>query len=79
MINKNDLIASLKQNLYTEEQAIPIYSKHLNSTVFFSGFNKGLQEKIKNTLLILKKESQHHEQIFKALIDKLEKSPKDVY
>ncbi len=79
MINKNDLIASLKQNLYTEEQSIPIYSKHLNSTVFFSGFSKGLQEKIQNTLLILKNESQHHEQIFKALIDKLEKSPKDVY
>jgi rubrerythrin len=79
MIKKEDLLASLKESLNTEERAIPIYTRHLNSTLFLSGFSKDLQEKIKNTLLTLKSESQRHEQIFKALIERLERSQKDVY
>jgi rubrerythrin len=79
MIKKDDLLASLKESLNTEERAIPIYTRHLNSTLFFSGFSKELQKKIKDTLLTLKSESQRHEQVFKALIEKVEKSQKDVY
>jgi rubrerythrin len=79
VISKKDLIDSLKQSLYAEEKAIPIYTRHLDSTLFLSGFSKGLQKKIKNTLLILKSESERHEQIFKALLEKVEKSQNDVY
>ena len=79
MITKDDLIASLRENLNTEERAVPIYTKHISSTLFFSGLDKRIQEKIKNTLLTLKRESERHEQIFRALIEKVQKSPKDVY
>jgi molybdopterin synthase catalytic subunit len=79
MIKKIDLLKSLKESLNTEERAMPVYARHLGSTIFFSGFSKDMQEKIKDTLLTLKAESERHEQIFKALIEKVEKSQKDVY
>ena len=79
MINKEDLLKSLKASLNTEERAIPLYTKHINRTLFLSGFDKDLQSKIKDTLLTLKAESQRHEQIFRSLVDKVERSQRDVY
>jgi rubrerythrin len=79
MINRDNLIASLKKSLDAEERAVPIYSKHLNSTLFFSGLDKDFQERIKGLLSILAKESIRHEQVLRTLIKKIERSSKDVY
>jgi rubrerythrin len=78
-VKKEDLIGSLREGLNAEERAIPIYTRHLQNTLFLSGLDKDFSEKIRNTLLRLAEESIQHERIFKALIKHIEGSAKDVY
>lgn len=79
MIKKDDLIAQLKQLRSEEELAIPIYSKHLESTFFLSHIKPAAQEEIKSMLLTLALESEVHARMFEALIKKVEGSKQDVY
>jgi hypothetical protein len=79
VITRDDLLIFLKESLDTEERAIPLYARHLNSTLFFSGFDIGLQKKIEDMLLKLKRESEGHALLLKPMIDKIERSRRDVY
>lgn len=78
-MKKEELLAALKKLNAEEELAIPIYTQHLDSTFFLSGFAPEVQEKIKGTLLILSKESEGHAKVFKDMIQKIEGSNQDVY
>lgn len=78
-MTKNELIATLKKLRNVEELAIPIYTQHLNSTFFLSGFEQDTERKIKETLLVLAKESEGHARIFKGLIKKIQESNQNVY
>jgi len=79
MITKNDLIISLTESLNTEEKAMPVYTKHLHNTLFFSRFKREDQEKIKKILSILKSESENHKDIFEDLIKQIKGEGRDVY
>lgn len=79
MITKDKLLHSLKKSLQTEEMAIPVYTKHLESTVFLSGLTQEEEKKIEEVLLMLGKESEIHKKVFQSLIQEVEKSSQHVY
>lgn len=79
MIKKEELLKVLKQCLDGEEKGMPIYTKHLDNTLFLSDFKKEDQDKLKEILRTLKKESEGHEHTYKKLIQAVKESSRDVY
>ena len=57
---KDEIIEKINQAILTEDEGIPIYSKHIESTLFWSGLNDEFKQKIQDTLNIIKRESQNH-------------------
>lgn len=79
MIKKDELLVFLKKLRDQEERAIPIYTEHLNSAFFLSEFSKKIQNKLKETLLILNVDSRRHAQVFNEMIDRIQGSDQNVY
>jgi len=79
MITKKDLLQSLQKSLRTEEMAIPVYTKHLESTIFLSGLTQEEEKKIEEVLRMLGKESEIHKKIFQTLIQEVKNSSQHVY
>lgn len=63
----------------TEEMAIPVYAKHLESTLLLSGVSQNEKLQIDGVLTTLRKESEGHERLFQKLISEIEGSSQDVY
>lgn len=78
-MTKNELVAVLKKLRDEEELAVPIYTEHLTSTFFLSGFEPEVQKKLKEMLSVLAKESEGHAKIFEDMTRKIQESPQDVY
>jgi hypothetical protein len=78
-MTKDELIARLKQLRSEEELAILVYTKHLESTFFFSRIKAEDREEITKTLLTLAMESEVHARMFEGAIQKLRDSERDVY
>lgn len=79
MITKEKLMTHLGEALKTEENAIPLYSKHIGSTLFFSPFEEEKRKRIQEILNKLIYDSQRHARMIEDLIDKLKNGDKDVY
>ena len=73
MTNKA-LIDSLKQAMYAEEKAIPIYAKHLDAAVQWTGLSQKDVENIQKVLRQLAGESDRHRKTVEAMIKELEGS-----
>ncbi|MCF7873338.1 MAG: hypothetical protein K9L84_04375 [Candidatus Omnitrophica bacterium] len=71
-MNKKEIIKHLKEALIAEEKSIPIYTKHLDSAVFWTGLGKEKAEEIREILSELARGSMIHKQIIENLIKKLE-------
>ena len=54
---KQKMIGLLKHAIIFEEKAIPLYSRHLAPAVFWAGLPEDAVAKIKETLLVLEKET----------------------
>jgi rubrerythrin len=78
-MTKDELVSQLRQLHNEEELAIPIYTKHLESTFFLSRIKPEAQKEIKEMLLILAMESEVHARMFEATIKKVQDSERDVY
>ena len=79
-MKKEDLLNELGKALLYEEKAIPLYSKHINNTLFLSKFSKKDKDKVRKVLDMLSRDSDKHMQIFQELIDKVKNEEgKDVY
>jgi rubrerythrin len=78
-MTKSELIAQLKDLHNEEELAIPIYTKHLESTFFLSHIEPGTRKEIEEMLLTLAMESEVHARIFEAMIKKIQESERNVY
>ena len=78
-MTKDELVVRLRQLHNEEELAIPIYTKHLESTFFLSHIKPDAQKEIKSMLLTLAMESEVHARMFEATIKKVKESEKDVY
>ena len=79
MITKEKLVNELKEALKTEESAIPLYTKHVSSTLFLADMEDEDLSRIKEILDILNSDSSKHARVFKGLINKIEGDTKDVY
>jgi len=66
--SKNKLIVLLKDALLSEEKAVPIYNRHLESSVFWAGFPEDVSEKIRNTLGDLSRDSTVHKKIVEKIL-----------
>lgn len=69
----------LQRGLDEEERAIPLYAKHLDTTLFLSGFKPEVQTRVKELLLLLKKESEFHARVYHQLLKGVKGSHRDVY
>ena len=78
-MTKDELIARLTKLHNEEELAIPLYTKHLESTFFLSHIKHKAQDEIKEMLLTLAMESEVHARMFDAVIKKVKESKRDVY
>ncbi len=55
-----EILKKIDAAILTEEKAIPIYTKHIGNTLFWSGLGKKTQEDIKKTFIELKEDSGRH-------------------
>lgn len=78
-MTKQELLNALEEGLRTEESALPIYTKHIDSTLFLSGFTPEQQDRIRQILNRLSTESTGHARIYQNLIEKITSENKDVY
>ena len=77
-MTKDELLIFLEHGRKTEE-AILLYAKHIQNTLYLSGFNKSLRDKTKETLHMLQRESHEHTIFMRQLIDQVREGEKDVY
>jgi hypothetical protein len=78
-MTKEELLVMLQRGLDEEERAIPLYTKHLSTTLFLSGFKPESQVQIKELLMLLKKESEFHAKVYDGLLMSIKESQQDVY
>jgi len=78
-MTKERLLKLLGDSLKAEESALPLYTKHISSTLFLSGFEAAKQKQIRRILGILQDESNEHYQTLRWLIDNTRNEDKDVY
>ena len=78
-MTKERLLNLLGESLKAEEIALPLYTRHIGSTLFLSGFEAAKQDRIIQILGILHDESDEHRQTLQRLIDKVQNEDKDVY
>lgn len=78
-MTKEKLLNLLGESLKAEESAMPLYTKHLGSTLFLSDFGADEQQRIKGILERLEDESKGHRRALQSLIGRIEKGVKDVY
>ncbi len=79
MLTKKALLELLKKGLDGEEKAVPIYTKHLESALFWAGLP---DKDIKEAKLIFKQlavESAGHKVIVENLISYAEGAGKDAF
>lgn len=79
MIKKDALLELLRKGLDREEKAIPIYTQHLKSAVFWAGLSGKEAEECRRILEQLAVESAGHKKIVLDLIDYVERSDKDAF
>lgn len=78
-MTKEELIGRLKVLCDEEEHAIPIYTRHIESTFFLSTLKPKVQKEIRERLLTLALESEVHARMFEAAISYVKGSGRDVY
>ena len=79
MATKQEILTILHNMLRNEEEAIPIYARHINNELFLSEFSAADRQDIKSKLQILIVESQQHQRKFEDMIRSIEGDARDVY
>jgi hypothetical protein len=77
-MTRDELLVFLERGRKIEE-AILLYSEHVKNTLYLSGFDKNLRNKIKDTLNSLHRESYEHKVFMRQLIDQVKNGDKNVY
>ena len=79
MVKKEDLLKELKDALVAEEQSIPIYMKHLDSAVFWTGWDLETVAKAKVLFSTLARESGRHKIIIAGLIERIKEDKRNAF
>ena len=78
-IEKKKLLKLLAEALELEENAIPIYNRHLKTALFWSGLPAADREQLRIQLGILDKESTRHCRILSELTARIKEDARDVF
>ncbi|MDD4183706.1 MAG: hypothetical protein PHT53_07830 [Candidatus Omnitrophica bacterium] len=79
MIKKEDLLKELKEALAAEENSIPVYMKHLDSAIFWTGWEDGILTKAKTIFTHLAQESSRHKIMVDNLIKHINEDKRDAF
>jgi rubrerythrin len=74
MEDKQKLLKAMEYALNTEERAIPLYSRHIVNTLFLSGLRPEDQERVREVLDRLRKDSTKHKNMYEFMIKKVKES-----
>ena len=69
--NKLEIIRLLKEALLSEEKAIPIYNRHLESSVFWTGIDDDGASKARDVLRVLSRDSLRHKMTVEKILGEL--------
>jgi len=78
-VEKHKLLKMLEEASHLEDQAMPIYSRHLKTALFWSGLDAAAREQLRIQLGILEKESQRHTKALKELAEKIREDKRNVF
>jgi len=67
MIDKQKILAKIDEAMIKEELAIPIYTSHIEGTLFWSGLDNDKRKAIIGMLQTLSQESQGHVKLLERL------------
>jgi hypothetical protein len=79
MINKDELLRTLKDVYYAEEEGVLIYTKHLDRAIFWAGFDKDKVKRAKEILDDLAKGSIGHKPVVERMIKYVKESNKNAF
>lgn len=79
MIKKEEFLKNLKYALDSEEKSIPVYMEHLDSAIFWAGWDEGLVKQAKSAFKYLISESERHKTIVADLIASVKRDKKDAF
>lgn len=79
MMKKQELLGILKEALDKEEKSIPVYMKHLQSAVFWTGINEDKAQKAKELLAELAHGSVIHKGTIEELIKEVQGQDRDAF
>lgn len=66
-MDKREFIKKVDQAIITEEDAIPVYSRHLKTIIFWSGLGEEKEKRIKAYLDVLINDTRKHIRIFESI------------
>jgi len=69
--NREELAKVLKEALLSEERAVPIYNRHLESLLQLTGISEDESAKVRSVLEILVRESTLHKVTVEKIISNL--------
>ena len=69
----------IEDALALEEGAVPLYSRHLKTALFWSGLEPAVREQLRIQLGILEKESDRHAKVLTAMKKKIEDDERNVF
>lgn len=70
-LSNQELLKMIKNALYTEENAMAVYGRHLKTVLSFSDIAAENRKKIREYLDLLIKESEEHKNILIVIMNKL--------
>lgn len=79
MISKRELLSTLTEGVKREDSIMPLYAKHIEHTIEFSGLDKAMQDKFVNTMELLISESTARKATFNAIRKIVESSKQDSF
>lgn len=71
--SRRKIIGLLKEALLAEERAVPIYNRHLTSSLFLAGVPNDKAEKVRSALEVLSRDSIAHKARVEGIITALSK------
>jgi len=72
-------LKELKEALAAEENSIPVYMKHLDSAIFWTGWEDGILTKAKTIFTHLAQESSRHKIMVDNLIKHINEDKRDAF
>jgi len=78
-VAKKELLGMLNSAIELEEWAIPIYSRHLKTALFWSGLDAVEREGMRIQLSVLSQEAHRHTKVLSRMKKKIEEDKRHVF